>query len=99
MILSALNDYYKRLTEQGSEREVVPVFGFSKEKISYALVLSVDGELVDVQDVRDTAGKKPQPRSLTVPQPPKRASNISPCFLWDKTGYVLGASAKASPRD
>ena len=94
MILSALNDYYLRL----AEREAVPLFGFSQEKISYALVLSVEGELVDVLDVRDNSGKKPQPKSLTVPQPPKRASNISPCFLWDKTSYVLGASAKVSAR-
>lgn len=94
MILSALNDYYLRLAEQ----EAVPVFGFSQEKISYALVLSAEGELVDVLDVRDSSGKKPQPKSLTVPQPPKRASNISPCFLWDKTSYVLGTSAKASTR-
>lgn len=94
MILAALNDYYLRLAERGA----VPVFGFSQEKISYALVLSAEGGLVDVQDVRDHSGKKPLPKSLTVPQPPKRASNISPCFLWDKTSYVLGASAKASPR-
>jgi CRISPR-associated protein Csd1 len=94
MILSALNDYYLRL----AEREAVPLFGFSQEKISYALVLSAEGELVDVLDVRDNSGKKPQPKSLTVPQPPKRASNISPCFLWDKTSYVLGASAKVSAR-
>ena len=37
MILSALNDYYQRLAEE----HAVPVFGFSQEKISYALVLSV----------------------------------------------------------
>ena len=94
MILSALNDYYQRLAEQ----DAVPVFGFSQEKISYALVLSAEGELVDVLDIRDNSGKKPLPKSLTVPQPPKRASNISPCFLWDKTSYVLGVSAKQGAR-
>lgn len=94
MILSALNDYYLRLAEQ----EAVPVFGFSQEKISYALVLSAEGELVDVLDVRDNSGKKPQPKSLTVPQPEKRTAGIKSNFLWDKTSYVLGVSAKEGGR-
>lgn len=94
MILSALNDYYLRL----AEREAVPLFGFSQEKISYALVLSVEGELVDVLDVRDNSGKKPQPKSLTVPQPEKRTAGIKSNFLWDKTSYVLGVSAKEGGR-
>lgn len=90
MILSALNDYYQRLARQ----ETVPVFGFSQEKISYALVLSAEGELVDVLDVRDNSGKKPQPKSLAVPQPEKRTSGPKSNFLWDKTSYVLGVTAK-----
>ncbi|MBJ7312345.1 type I-C CRISPR-associated protein Cas8c/Csd1 [Rugamonas sp. CCM 8940] len=94
MILSALNQYYQRL----AARDKVPVFGFSKEKISYALILGRDGALVDVQDIQDTSDKKPRPRLMTVPQPAKRASNIAPCFLWDKTGYVLGVSEKNGPR-
>lgn len=91
MILAALNNYYQRLLER--QDEGVAPFGYSKEKISYALILSEGGELVDVQDIRDTSGKKPTPAVLTVPQPPKRAVNIAPCFLWDKSSYVLGVSA------
>ena len=98
MILTALNDYYQRLTEQEAEREIVPVFGFSQEKISYALVLSAEGELVDVQDVRDNSGKKPLPRSMSVPQPGSGTSGIESNFLWDKTSYVLGVSAKLGER-
>ena len=94
MILSSLNDYYLRLAEQ----DKVPVFGFSQEKISYALVLSAEGELVDVLDVRDNSGKKPLPKSLTVPQPEKRTAGIKSNFLWDKTSYVLGVSAKEGGR-
>lgn len=94
MILSTLNDYYLRLAEQ----DKVPVFGFSQEKISYALVLSAEGELVDVLDVRDNSGKKPLPKSLTVPQPEKRTAGIKSNFLWDKTSYVLGVSAKEGGR-
>jgi CRISPR-associated protein Csd1 len=94
MILAALNDYYLRLAGQ----DKVPMFGYSKENISYALVLSVEGDLVDVLDVRDNSGKKPQPKRLTVPQSEKRTLAIKPNFLWDKSSYVLGVSAKAIGR-
>ena len=94
MILSALNDYYQRLAMESK----VPTFGYSEEKISYALVLSKDGSLVDVQDIRDTSGKKPRPRAMNVPQPEKRTSGVASNFLWDKTSYVLGVSANYSDR-
>lgn len=90
MILSALNDYYQRLVA----REVAPTFGFSEQKISYALVLAVDGALVDVAPLLETSGKKPVPTMLQVPQPPKRSVNIAPCLFWDKTSYVLGVTGK-----
>jgi len=94
MILSALNDYYYRL----SAHDKVPAFGYSDEKISYALLISLDGEVKDVLDLRDTSGKKPVPRAMTVPQPAKRTAGIKSNFLWDKSSYVLGASAKVSER-
>jgi CRISPR-associated protein Csd1 len=94
MILAALNDYYLRLAGQ----DKIPVFGYSKENISYALVLSAKGDLVDVLDLRDNSGKKPQPKRLTVPQSEKRTLAIKPNFLWDKSSYVLGVSAKAIGR-
>lgn len=91
MILAALNDYYRRLL--GDPDSGISTPGYSQEKIGYAIVLAKDGSVVDVNDLRDNSGKKPLPRMLSVPQPPKRASNIAPCFLWDKTSYVLGVSA------
>ncbi|MDR2881849.1 MAG: type I-C CRISPR-associated protein Cas8c/Csd1, partial [Azoarcus sp.] len=94
MILSALNDYYHRLSTQGK----VPAFGYSDEKISYALLISPEGEPKDVLDVRDTSGKKPLPALHTVPQPAKRTAGIKSNFLWDKSSYVLGVSAKGGER-
>ncbi|MDG9927789.1 MULTISPECIES: type I-C CRISPR-associated protein Cas8c/Csd1 [unclassified Pseudomonas] len=96
MILSALNDYYQHLLER--DEEGISPFGYSQEKISYALLLSAQGELLDVQDIRSLSGKKPQPRSLSVPQPEKRTSGIKSNVLWDKTSYVLGVSAKGGER-
>ena len=94
MILTALNDYYHRLATQ----DKVPAFGYSDEKISYALLISPDGEIKDVLDVRDTSGKKPFPALHTVPQPAKRTSGIKSNFLWDKSSYVLGISTKDAKR-
>lgn len=96
MILSALSDYYQRLLER-DESDISP-FGYSQEKISYALLLSAQGELLDVQDIRLLSGKKPQPRLMSVPQPEKRTSGIKSNVLWDKTSYVLGVSAKGGER-
>ena len=92
MIIAALYDNYRRL----AERDEVPVFGYSQEKISYALVLSAEGELVDIADLREMSGKKFLPKNLIVPQPEKRTVGIKSNFMWDKTSYVLGVSAEAS---
>lgn len=87
MILSALTQYYERLNT--NSEGAVPTFGFSEEKIGYILVLSEQGELVDlVPNLSDE--KKPKPKLLNVPRPEKRTSGIKPNFLWDKTAYVLG---------
>jgi len=93
MILSALNDYYQRLLDDDPKNISPP--GYSREKISYAIVLADDGAPVDVLDIRDSSGKKPVPRSLSVPQPEKRTVGIKSNFLWDKTSYVLGVSVSS----
>ncbi|MFX7329096.1 type I-C CRISPR-associated protein Cas8c/Csd1, partial [Acinetobacter baumannii] len=55
--------------------------------------------MLAVNDIRDTTGKKPQPRVLDVPQPEKRTVGIKSNFLWDKTSYVLGVSATSKRTD
>ncbi|MFA7579499.1 type I-C CRISPR-associated protein Cas8c/Csd1 [Castellaniella sp.] len=91
MILLALTRYYERLREQGSKGLAPP--GYSPVGISYEIVLNMVGDIVAVNDIRETSGGKLRPKPLIVPQPPKRSSNIAPCFLSDKTSYVLGVSA------
>ena len=93
MILSALVDYYQRLRDDPESGIAEP--GYSQEKIGFAIVLDGSGNVVDVHDLRDLSGKKPQPRLLDVPQPEKRTAGIKPNFLWDKTSYVLGVSASS----
>ena len=93
MILQALNQYYERLKDD--PQTDIPLFGFGKQKIHFALVISGEGALVQVRDIREKPRNKPVPVSLTVPViGKKRSVDIEPNFMWDNTGYVLGRDAK-----
>jgi len=103
MILTALSNYYRRLTQDPDTRDSVPPFGFSREKISWSLVLTPEGELVEVKDERtqtvNAKGKTKLVRTeIIVPTTTRTASrsgkNPPPNFLWDNTKYVLGAAKK-----
>ena len=85
-ILQALAGHYDRLVAGGA----APDYGYSRERISYAIVLSPDGEVVDVISLLDTSGKKARPSLRPVPRPVPRTSGVASNFLWDKTAYVLG---------
>lgn len=92
MILHALNGYYERMLDTPDSG--MPSFGTSMENISYALVLAEDGTVRDVEDLRESDGKKARPRKMPVPAAEKKASGIKANFLWDTTGYVLGHDGK-----
>ncbi|MFN3076474.1 MAG: type I-C CRISPR-associated protein Cas8c/Csd1 [Alphaproteobacteria bacterium] len=94
-ILSSLNRAYEHL----AERDEVPLFGYSNEKISFVIALHDDGTVAGKPaDVRQGTGKKLVARMMRVPQPEKRTSGIAPNFLWDKTSYVLGVTAGEGKR-
>ena len=89
MILQSLNSYYERLA--GETDSGIAPFGFSEQKIAFAIVLHLDGSLSHFEDVRVTEGKRSLNRPLIVPgqaKPP--GSGINPCLLWDNPAYLLG---------
>ena len=89
MILQALKAYYDRLAAD-PEIEISPI-GFSRQKISFCVVLNDDGTLHEIIPVDDSDAKKPRPKLLIVPGGAKPSgSGINPCLLWDNTGYMLG---------
>lgn len=92
MILQALNDLYDRLAADPSY-EIAPP-GFSPQKISFRIVIKLDGTLVAIEDARikDKKGKM-APSRIEVPAHEKRTSGIKPQFLCDKQEYLLGWSA------
>ncbi len=93
MILQALNSAYVRFSKtilpNGKPR--VPPYGFSYEKVAFALVIGRDGSLVDLE---------PVDADIDVPVDPMttRTSAIQPMFLWDKTAYVLGLAPEQKAR-
>ena len=93
-ILQSLDSYYKRM----AARDEAEPPGFSREKISFAVVIDRDGGVVAVDDLRDSTGKRPVPTLRDVPAGQKRTVAIVPNLLWDKTAYTLGVTASEGRR-
>ncbi len=98
MILQALVEYYDRCRDDPDE--TIPDFGYAPQQIGWVLHIGKDGSLVaDPEDIRrvDEKGNK-QNRIIDLPSlMQKRTVKITPQFLWDNTGYVLGADGKDNP--
>ena len=95
MILPALNNYYDRL--RSSADADIPLLGFSSKGISFALLLNREGNLLQVLDLRETQGKRLLSKQMIVPEAVIKSVNIAANFMWDNTGYVLGADNKGKP--
>lgn len=93
-VLQSLSGYYERMAARG---EAEPL-GFSREKFGWCVVLSGDGEPVDVVDLHDRSGKKPVPRLIDVPTGVKRTVAVLPNLFWDKSAYSLGRTAAPGKR-
>ncbi len=95
MILQALTDYYELLAGQGR----IGRPGWSNAKISWALEINNDGQLVSVLPLRHPSedGKKLLPREMEMPAPVKRSSGIASNFMWDNASYILGMDVKGKP--
>ena len=96
MILQALTEYYEDLAAKG--RIARP--GWTKSKISWALEIDENGELIDVLPLRRPSedGKRMLPREMELPAPVKRSSGVLPNFLWDNSSYLLGLDTKGKPK-
>ncbi len=102
MILQALVGYYDR--KHAEKPKAMPPFGYSVENIHFALVISKEGKFLQLQDLREPDEKgKPRSKKMVVPTTTNTSSragvNPPPNFLWDNTGYVLGAKEKAGDKE
>ena len=87
MILQALYNYYIR--QSSREESDIPQLYFSREKISFCLVINSNGDLIQVNDMREGESKK-RPVLVTVPERTIRTSKVAPNFLWENTKYIFG---------
>lgn len=97
MILQALVKHYEDLLEKGE----IPRPGWGTVRVSYALNLDREGNIIDLISlkVQKEKGKKTvyEARNIIVPQPVKRSVDITPNFLCDNSTYVLGVDEKGKP--
>ena len=87
MIIQSLCGYYDILTED--EDVAISRPGYSSAKVSFALVISPDGELSYIVDLRSD-DKKPRPKVMDVPLQASRTVSIAPYVLCDNAKYILG---------
>lgn len=93
MILQALVDYYEALAAKGK----VAKPGWGMAKISYALNIDAQGDLLNVIPllIPQKKGKKvvEVPQNILLPEATKRTAGVAAQFLWDNAKYVLGIDA------
>ncbi len=87
MIVQSLVRYYDILSRDPAVK--IPKTGYSPAKVSFALVISKEGDLTNIVDLR-TDGRKKQPKMMEVPYQKSRAVAITPYFACDNTKYIFG---------
>jgi CRISPR-associated protein Csd1 len=99
MILQRLAEHYDRIVAPGHE-EAIPAPGFSRQKISFCVVLEPDGRLNSLQSLLQPAGKRLVALPMNVlGQGKPSGQGINPCFLWDNAAYMLGWSSDPDPEE
>lgn len=88
MIIQSLCRYYDILAEDEDAGISRP--GYSKGNVSFALVLSPEGELSYIVDLRVDDNKRKRPRVMDVPQQGVRTVAIAPNVLCDNAKYIFG---------
>lgn len=92
MILQALADYYRRKCDDPDPNERLAPAGFETKEIPFILELDREGHLIQIEDTRETQGKKKVGRTYLVPQGIKKSVNIEANLLWGNAEYVLGVT-------
>lgn len=94
MIINDLVHYYNLLAKD--EGYDIPQLYYSKEGISFAVVLSDFGEILGLEDLRlkPEHGNKLIPKRMLIPETIKKTSGISSNFLSGNSSYVFGIAAK-----
>ncbi len=94
MILQRLSEHYDRIAASGNDQEQPPPPGFSRQKISFCIVLEPDGRLNQFKPMLQQKGKASVAMQMIVSgQGKPSGQGLNPCFLWDNASYLLGWSS------
>jgi CRISPR-associated protein Csd1 len=98
MILQRLAEHYDRIAASNKDETRLAQPGFSRQKISFCVVLEPDGRLNSFQSLQEKVGKALVALSMNVPGQSKPAGQgLNPCFLWDNAAYLLGCVPNPDP--
>jgi CRISPR-associated protein Csd1 len=98
MILQRLAEHYDRIAASADEDCQLAPPGFSKQKISFCIVLEPDGRLNSSQSMQEQKVKALVAKPMLLPgqgKPP--GQGLNPCFLWDNAAYMLGCVLAPDP--
>jgi CRISPR-associated protein Csd1 len=96
MILQRLAEHYDRIAASGNEDTQLAPPGFSRQKISFCVVLDLDGRLNQFKSMQEKVGRALVATSMIVPgQSKPTGQRLNPCFLWDNASYMLGWNSDA----
>jgi CRISPR-associated protein Csd1 len=98
VILQRLAEHYDRIAASGDEENQLAPPGFSRQKISFCVVLEPDGRLNQIKPETVRKGAKEVARPMLLPgQGKPSGQGLNPCFLWDNATYMLGFVAAPDP--
>ena len=90
MILQELVRYYDRKARDPDPAQRLPSAGLEDKEIPFIIELAPGGQVLQLIDTRELAGKKLRARSFLVPLGEKKTSGIKANLLWDSAAYVVG---------
>ena len=90
MILQALVGFYEQLAKEHPEK--IARVGWCSRQVAFMLVLSSEGELVNVIPSDEKRGW-----TMMVPEQVKRTVGVAANLLCDNATYLLGIDAKGKP--
>jgi CRISPR-associated protein Csd1 len=96
MILQRLAEHYDRIAASGDEDSQLAPPGFSRQKISFCIVLEPDGRLIHIKDETVQKGSRYVASQMLIRGKGKSSgSGFNPCFLWGDAAYMLGWTSDA----
>jgi len=96
MILQALEQHYWVLLDDENNQIAPPAYSIAK--VDFAAVISSNGNLVELEDLRVNRGDKLISRQLTVPEQVIRTSGIASNFLCENASYFFGIPIKGDEK-